>query len=276
MDAVDLQWPGCSDRNNVQNIASSTFLKFATALAAGAVTAKASAAITFDGSSTFGGTGISARATFSTDGHGDLIVSLANTFMGDTPDQSHVLTGLFFSGANGLTPVLNSAVASAGSKEWNEGEQLPLDNGSVLGQQWEYLSGISGAPDGATAGISSTGLGIFGSGDFAANGANVDGSAYGLLSAGYDGSTGDGLKTHGPYIQDSMTFTLSGFNGNLSSIYDVVFQYGTALGSDPSFVGSEQSIPTIPEANFGLCAGVASLLLLGFSRLKRSAKVCRN
>lgn len=246
----------------MQNVPSSTLLKFAAALAAGAVAINASGAITFDGSSTFGGTGISASATFSTDGHGDLIVSLANTFMGDVPDQSHVLTAVFFSGANGLTPVLNSAVAGAGSKEWNEGKQLSLDNGSVLGQQWEYLSGISGAPDGATAGISSTGLGIFGKGNFAANGANLDGSPYGLLSKGYNGSTGDGLKTHGPYIQDSMTFTLSGFSGNLNAISDVVFQYGTTLGSEPSIFGSEQGIPTIPEANFGLGAAIASLLVL--------------
>ncbi|HEX3627697.1 MAG TPA: XDD4 family exosortase-dependent surface protein [Verrucomicrobiae bacterium] len=249
-------------------IVANSFLRFAAALAVCAVTARASAAITFSGSSAFGGTGISASATFSTDGKGDLIISLANTFTGDTPDQSHILTAVFFSGADSLTPV--SAVAGAGSKEWNEGKQLSVDNGSVLGQQWEYLSGLSGAPDGATAGISSTGLGIFGNGNFAGKGDTLDGSPYGLLSAGYNGSTGDGLKTHGPYIQDSMTFKLSGFNGNLNTISDVVFQYGTTLGSEPSFSGSgsENGNPTIPEANFGLCAGFVSLLALGFSNLR--------
>lgn len=244
---------------------SSICLKLAIALAAGFTAGRAGAAITFSGSSTFGGTGISASATFSTDGHGDLIITLVNTFAGDTPDQSHILTGVFFSGANELTPVMNSAVASAGSKEWNIGKQIPLDGGSVLGQQWQYLSGLKGAPDGATAGISSTGLGIFSSGNFAANGKNLDGSAYGILSTGYAGSTFDGLKTHGPYIQESMMFTLSDFNGNLSSINDVVFQYGTSLGSDPSFIGNPSPIP---EPNFGLGAAVTILLISGFVGFK--------
>ena len=228
----------------------------------------ASAAITFAGSSSFGGTGISANATFDTDGHGDLLITLANTFAGDVPDQSHVLTALFFSGANGLTAVQNSAVAPSGSKEWNIGTQIvPVESGSTLGQQWEYLSGSavsSQAPGGATAGISSTGLGIFGSGNFAANGANLDGSAYGILSKGYNGSTGDGLKTHGPYIQNSMTFELSGFSGNLNGISDVIFQYGTTLGSEPSFMGN--FVSSVPEPNYGIAS--AASLLVGFGVLR--------
>lgn len=244
-------------------------LKSAVVLAVALGADRAPAAVTFSGSSTFGGTGISASATFSTDGQGDLIIDLANTFTGDTPDQSHVLTAVFFSGANGLTPVMNSAVAPAGSKEWNMGmQQVPVDGGSVLGQQWQYLSGLSGAPNGATAGISSTGLGIFTAGNFAANGANVDGTAYGLLSAGYNGSTGDGLKTHGPYIESSMIFTLSGFNGNLSTIGDVVFQYGATLGTDPDFTGSLSSPLPIPEANFGLGAVFTFLPMIGFLGFK--------
>lgn len=251
----------------------SGLLKFAVALATVVIACNVQAAITFSGSSTITSsgvsTGVSASATFSTDGHGDLTVTLVNTFTGDTPDQAHVLTALFFSGANGLTEVQNSAVAPGGSKEWNVGNQIvPVDGGSVLGQQWEYLSGISGAPGNATAGISSTGFGIFGSGNFAANGANVDGSAYGILSAGYDGSTGDGLMNHGPYIQNSMMFTLSGFNGNLSGINDVFFQYGTTLGGDSSFEG----FATVPEANFGLAAAFVLLPVIGFSSLKRQDK----
>src|ERR1700742_2871036 len=117
----------------------------------------ASAAIAFAGSSSFGGTGISASATFGTDGSGDLLITLVDTFTGDVSDQSHILTALFFSGANGLTPVGNSAVAPSGSKEWNTGMQImPVESGATLGKQWEYLSGSavsSQAPGGATAGI---------------------------------------------------------------------------------------------------------------------------
>lgn len=241
----------------------SRYLKFAVVSAVAAMVSKASAAVTFSGSSSFKGTGISASATFSTDGHGDLIVTLDNTFSGDVPDQSHILTAVFFSGANGLTPVANSAVAPAGSKEWNIGNQIvPVDGGSVLGQQWEYLSGITD-PYGAADGISSSGFNnIFGKGNFAAKGVALDGSAYGILSAGYNGSTGDGLASQGPYIQDSMTFTLSGFNGNLSSISDVVFQYGTTIGADPSFMG------VAPEPNFGPATALSLLLVVGLGGLK--------
>src|SRR5215472_3240394 len=102
------------------------FLKFAVALVACAIVSKVSASVTFSGSSTVIGssTGISASATFSTDGHGDLIVSLVNTFTGDTPDLNHLLTAVFFSGADGLTPV--SAAASPGSTEWNSTQQVSL------------------------------------------------------------------------------------------------------------------------------------------------------
>jgi hypothetical protein len=246
---------------------SSICLKLAIALAAGFTAGSAGAAVTFSGSSTFGGTGMSASATFSTDGHGDLIITLVNTFAGDTPDQSHILTAVFFSGANGLTPVLNSAVAPTGSKEWNEGKQQTVDSGSVLGQQWQYLSGLKNAPDGATAGISSTGLNLFSSGNFAAGGQNLDGSPYGILSTGYAGTTGDGLKNHGPYIQESMMFTLIDFKGSLSSIGDVFFQCGTTLGSDPGFAGNPVAV--VPEANFGLGALASLLPVIGFVGFKR-------
>lgn len=241
----------------------SRFVKFAAACVALVIAGQASAAITFSGSSVFSGTGVSASATFGTDGNGDLIVTLVNTFTGDTPDQAHLLTALFFSGADGLTTV--SAAAASGSTEWNIGKKVSLEGPSVLGQQWEYLSGLSGAPGNAADGISSSGFGIFGQGNFAANGVAVDGSPYALLSAGYDGSTGDGLKSQGPYIQDSMVFTLSGFNGDLSSINDVIFQYGTTLGGDSSFEG----IPTMPEPNFGLGAALSLLPVIGFCGLKR-------
>jgi hypothetical protein len=239
-------------------------------------TMDAPAAVTFSGSSTFGGTGISASATFDTDGTGDLLVTLVNTFTGDTPDQSHVLTALFFDGANGLTPVQNSAIAPVGSTEWNKGSKVSLEGPPILGQQWEYLSGISGAPGSATAGISSSGFGIFGFGNFASNGNMVDGSPYGILSAGYNGSTLDGLKTQGPFIQNSMTFELSGFNGNLNSISDVAFQYGTALpgqpNAGPSLVGTPL-IVGVPEPSYALASWTMLLPAVGLRLLLKSPSV---
>jgi autotransporter-associated beta strand protein len=228
----------------------------------------APAAITFYGASG----NLSASATFSVNGSGNLVVSLANTYTGDTANQSGVLTALYFSGADGLGEV--SATAPAGSTFWRGAggstlTSLPVPNatpgpdGTILAQQWEYLSGISGmtgVPSGATAGISSSGFGIFGSGNFAGGGAMLDGSSYGLLSAGYAGAGNDGLKgssgSPNYYIQNSMTFELSGFSGNLSNITNVVFQYGTTT-SEPSFVGT-----VVPEPNFG---AIAAMILLAFA-----------
>jgi len=244
---------------------------FATLGILSAMGTAASAAVTFVGSSTFNGTGISASATFSTDGRGDLFVTLVNTYTGGTPDQSHILTALFFSGANGLTPVANSAVAPSGSKEWNDGNQFtPADNGYLPGQQWEYLSGLSAIPGGATAGISSTGLGIFGTGNFAANGAHLGGSDFGILSEGYNGSASGGLKNQGPDFQNSMSFELSGFRGDLSGISDVNFQYGTTLDSEPCLRGN---LMTVPEANYSAGSVLLLLPVVGLCLLKRRANL---
>lgn len=183
---------------------------------------------------------LSASATFADLGGGELQITLVNAYSHDTPDQSHVLTGIFFSGADGLAPV--SATAGTGSVEWVGGTSSAPESSSVLGTQWEYLSGLSGAPSGATAGISSTGLGLFGQGNFASPGANLDGSAYGLVSAGYAGSDGDGLSNN-QYIQNAMVFVLSGFSGSLANISDVSFQYGTDLLTEPNVTGNLEPIP---------------------------------
>src|SRR5262249_41040303 len=115
----------------------------------------ARAAVTFSGSSG----NLSASATFSVNGIGDLVISLANTYSGDTASQANVLTGIYFSGADGLGRV--SATAPSGSTFWRGTggstlTSIPVPNttpgpdGTILGQQWEYLSGLSGAPGGAT------------------------------------------------------------------------------------------------------------------------------
>jgi len=251
----------------------------------------ASGAITFSGSGTDGAnnTSLAASATFAVDGQGDLVVTLLNNYTGDTRFQADVLTAVFFSGANGLTPV--SATAPSGSTFWmgKGGSTLtqvtpvpnttPGPDGTILGQQWEYLSGISSqAPNGASAGISASGLGnIFGSGNFTSSGVMVDGTSYGLVSAGYTGNGNDGLKGGNGnkttyFIQDSMTFVLSGFNGNLAGISDVTFQYGTVL-SDSSFVGTHLAIA--PEPNYGIAAAVSVGSLLPLGSLKLWCRRCR-
>jgi hypothetical protein len=209
------------------------------------ITARGGSFITFTGSSP--SQDIAASATFSNLVGGDLEVTLVNTYTGDTVDQSHVLTGIFFDGASGLTTV--SAAAGVGSVEWSGTSTIPVQSSAQLGTEWAYFYGDTVDPDGATNGIVSSGYSGYGgpgSGNFASPGDMLDGSGWGILSEGYAGSDLDGLSTR-DYIQDTMVFILSGFNGNLSNISDVTFQYGTMLSGEPSVVGTPVSPVPEPE-----------------------------
>jgi hypothetical protein len=210
---------------------------------------------------TASGAGVSASVTFQDIGGGELMVTLANTYTGDTPDQAHVLTGLFFSGANGLGEV--SATAGPGSFQWLNSTRSTPSGPAVLGTEWAYGSGSS-APGGASAGIVSAGYYTPGRGNFASPGDMLDGSAYGLVSAGYSGSALDGLAGR-TYIQGEMVFILNGFSGPLS-ISNVGFQYGTML-TDAFLTGN---LAIIPESGSWAVAaallGLASLLARPIAR----------
>lgn len=232
-------------------------------IGAGLCTSASAASVIFTGSLL--SSNLSASATFTTLGGGNLQVALANTYTGDTVDQMHVLTGVFFSGADNLGTV--SATAGPGSVEWSGGTSSTPESSSVLGQQWEYLSGLSGAPGGATAGISSSGLGLFGHGNFATNGAALDGSAYGILSVGYAGSDLDGLQNRN-YIQPAMVFVLSGFTGSLADISNVSFQYGTVL-TEPNVTATVVPEPA-PTALLAASIGLWAVLRLRRLRLRRA------
>ena len=198
-----------------------------------ATTAQA-AAITFAG---YSGSTVVATATFDIVGD-NLQITLANTSPADVLVPSQVLTGFFFdlAGVGALTPV--SALVD------------PLDvfygptGGGNVGGEWAYGSGLSGLPYGATEGISSAGLGIFGSGNFF--GANlegptsVNGMGYGITSAGDNLSTGNAQVTgSNPLIQNSVVFTLRLAGGSLAGLnlssplvldpLKMSFQYGTSL-----------------------------------------------
>lgn len=213
---------------------------FLTAVSIGAGASALAASVTFTGS--LPSSDLSASATFTNLGGGNLQITLANTYTGDTVDQSHVLTAVFFSGATGLTPV--SALAAPGSLQWVAGASTPV-GGEDVGANWQYVSGT---------GISSAGFGTFSSGNFPPSpSATLDGSAWGLLSEGYAGLHLDGLDSR-TYVQYSVVFTLSGFTGSLSDISDVSFQYGTVL-TDPNVTATvvpEPASMTLLVVSMGL------------------------
>lgn len=201
---------------------------------------------------------LAARAIFEAQGN-NLVVTLANTSSADVLVPADILTCLFWDVVGNplaLTPV--SAVLAPGSVVHFDPDGQPA--GGVVGGEWDYRSGIVGAPGGATYGLGSSGLGIFGAASFP--GPNLDGPEsvnglqYGLLSSGDDITTGNTPVTGGfALVKDSVVFTLSGLPDGFdpeASIRNVWFQYGTSL-SEPSFPAP----------------GAAGAFMVGFALLAR-------
>jgi PEP-CTERM motif len=204
------------------------------------------ATVTFSGSSG----NLAASASFSITGT-NLTIVLTNTSTADVLVPVDVLTALFFD-MNGvppatLTPV--SAMLTAGSMVY-----YGPDGGGNVGGEWAYGANLSGAPGMAGLGTSSAGFGLFGSGNFGGSNLQdpnaVDGLNYGLVSAGDNLATGNAAVTGNvALIKNSVTFTLMMSDASLTEadIYNVSFQYGTAL--------NEPNVPSVPEPG--------SLVLLG-------------
>jgi hypothetical protein len=179
-----------------------------------------------------------------------LEVTLTNTSLADVMQPVDVLTAVFFTLAGTSSLTRMSAVLDPGS--------LVLfgstDPGSVVGGEWAYKSGLSGAPLGATAGISSSGLGLFGpSNRFPGSDlqppASPDGLQYGITSAGDNPLTGNTPVTGtNALIQNAVVFELGGLPATYitENITNVSFQYGTAL-SEPNVPGIYTPPPSSQE-----------------------------
>ncbi len=242
--ALSLLWDKVMKKLKVQKVV-------AIALGLGVSAASSFATpITFTGSGVDGASGnaLSALATFNLTGS-DLTITLQNTGAAAT-QPGDVLTIVYFNlnGTPTLTPV--SAALGAGSSLINPG----LDSGSI-GGNWQYKN--TSGPGGATAGISTTGIGQFGpTGNFGTPTAPVDGVGFGIVN-GLGSNPNGGL--HRTLVNNELVFDVTLPDGyDLTSITDVGFQYGTS--TDEPFVsgtnGTSSQIASVPD-------GGSTMMLLG-------------
>lgn len=206
--------------------------------------------------------GLNAQVDFDLVGS-QLQVTLSNISTADVLVPANVLTGVFFDyGAGTLTLTPVSGVLNAGSVVVNG----TTDPGNVVGGEWAYKGGLSGAPHGAKYGISSSGLGLFGPGDLFP-GSNLDGPTspdglqYGITSLGDNIATGNAEVLGSPLIKNSVVFLLSGLPTNFvltnDSFKNVSFQYGTALDEPNLTTGyNPTGEPGVPGPAAALSFGI--------------------
>ena len=241
---------------------------FCTGLVGFALTAASVQAASFS----FTSGGLGASANFVPGAGNTLTVTLTNTGTGDVLVPTDVLTAVFFNvspTAAGTSSV--SAILTGGSSVSYDADGQPA--GGVVGGEWAFGTGLSGAPLGANSGISSSGLGLFGGATFPGpdleGPAAVNGLQYGLLSAGDNAATGNGgITGSGGLIKNSVLFTLGNWNPNWT-INNVTFQYGTSL-TEPSFPSGPG--PSVPDGGSTLILAGIALAALGIlsRRLGRS------
>lgn len=199
---------------------------------------------------------LSAEAVFEWDGvSNELNITLTNTSLVDAMVPTDILTAVFWQYDGTLSLTGTSAIASSvlfGS----------TGPGGDVGGEWAYAEELTGAPNGASFGISSAGFDLFGPTDrFNTNDLDApdspNGLNYGITSAGDDPTTGSWPVTgKEPLIQNSVIFTLAGIDQStfdLDNISNVAFQYGTSF-DEPNLV------PLPPAAAIGILGlGIVAL-----------------
>jgi len=199
--------------------------------------------------------GRAAQVDFQVSGS-QLVITLTNISNTDVLVPIDVLTGVYWSMSGSGTLSRDSALLAPGSTVIYNSQPA----GGVVGGEWAYNAGLS--HHGATFGISSSGLGLFGPGDRFPGPdlqppTNPNGLEYGIVSAGDNSATGNGgITGSGGLIKNSVVFTLGGFtNYNINSIANVGFQYGTNV--------SEPYVETPTPGS------LAALGILGVASLRR-------
>lgn len=181
------------------------------------------------------GSNLSATAEFALVGS-NLQLTLSNLSLADVLVPADVLTALFFDSGAGvtLTPV------SARLAERSTVFFGPDGGGNVWGE-WAYLGGLSGAPRGATQGISSAGFRFFGAGNFP-SGANLQ-----------NHRTLGGLNY-------GLTFSYAG-PSNLSDVSNASFQHGKSLNRH-NLTSNKHNL-TVPDGGMTITLLGLALAALG-------------
>jgi hypothetical protein len=230
-------------------------LAFAATVAVGALAAPTASwanfieTFTTQAGSTAGGSGVSSTATF-VDVGSTLTVTLTEN--SPTASKGQILDGLFFD-IVGTNPALGSAPRpTATASNLFAAKTTFTSNANITGG-WLLREPVSGFEYGLSA---VGGGGLFPTNQFTKGGGGDD---YGIVGAGTNLAASD-FKNDFPYVEDTVTFTLTGFTG--TDIEDVEFGYNSSLSSEVR--GTLQPVPEPAP----LLVLAASLAVFGLMRRK--------
>jgi hypothetical protein len=218
---------------------------------------------------------LAAEAEFFLSG-GNLHLKLTNTATVATATRANVLNAVFVQGSLGsFTPVSATVTAGSSARSYSNNTWTNFNWGSNpvgnVGGEWAHATNFAANGQTWNYGVSSTGLGIFGSGTFNGNNlagpAAVGGQQFGIVSSATFASPPSTSLSAGanafPLVANSVTFNL-GAAAAIGNITKVGFIYGTSLGENQLYYTPPMAPPPVltvvplpPAAAAGLTLMVA-------------------